>query len=248
MSETWCAGVDGCRGGWFVVLLRCPREGIGGEAIEEMRHRLCHSFDEVIALPERPARLAVDMPIGLLDEARPSGRACDREARRLLTYRRSSVFTPPVRPVLAARDYGEALILSRASSNAQLGLSRQAWNIVPKIREVDDCMTSALQARIVESHPELAFLTLEGLPMRHNKKADEGQKERLRLLKRNYGRHLVEPEMIRSRYGKDRPALDDVLDACALALVARRIHLGRGRCLPDHPPLDAKGLRMEIWC
>ena len=247
MSEEWCAGVDGCRGGWFVVLLRCPGEGIGGEAIEEMRHSLCQSFDEVLALPERPARLAVDMPIALLDEARPGGRACDREARKLLGDRRSSVFTPPARRVLAARDYGEALILSRASSDAQLGLSRQAWNIVPRIKEVDERMTPVLQARIVESHPELAFLTLAGLPMRHNKKVDEGRQERLQLLKRAYGRHLVDPQAIRGRYGRHRPALDDVLDACALALVARRILLGLGRCLPGNATVDAKGLRMEIW-
>jgi predicted RNase H-like nuclease len=242
MTETWCAGVDGCRGGWFVVLLH-----LSGEVIDEVRHRLCHGFNEVIALPERPARLAVDMPIGLLDQAQSGGRACDREARRLLDDRRSSVFTPPVRAVLSAKDYVEALALNRTSSDARLGLSRQAWNIAHKIREVDQCMTPALQARIVESHPELAFLMLEGLPMGHNKKGDDGRMERLRLLKRDYGQHLVELEMIRSRFGKDKPALDDVLDACALALTARRIHLGQGRRVPENPPLDAKGLRMEIW-
>ncbi|MEJ2061235.1 MAG: DUF429 domain-containing protein [Gammaproteobacteria bacterium] len=43
-------------------------------------------------------------------------------------------------------------------------------------------------------------------------------------------------------------AYDDILDACALALTARRVHLGKAQRLPDNaPPIDAHGLRMEIW-
>jgi len=34
MAETWCAGVDGCRGGWFVVLLL-----FSDDEIETVQHR-----------------------------------------------------------------------------------------------------------------------------------------------------------------------------------------------------------------
>jgi predicted RNase H-like nuclease len=238
----WFAGVDGCKGGWFVLLLR-----YAGDRVETMQHRLCRDFEAVIALREEPVRVAVDIPIGLLDHARPGGRACDQEARRLLGNRRSSVFTPPVRAVLAASDYQEALSLSHASSDINLGLSRQAWNIADKIREVDERMTPAQQTRIVESHPELAFLTLADKPMRHNKKHAEGRSERLRLLKRHLGRFLPDPDALRTYYGAKNLAADDIVDACVLALVARRIHLGQGQRVPGDPPIDARGLRMEIW-
>ena len=40
---------------------------------------------------------------------------------------------------------------------------------------------------------------------------------------------------------------DDFLDACVLAWLAGRIATGEAERLPAEPPLDAKGLRMEIW-
>ena len=42
-------------------------------------------------------------------------------------------------------------------------------------------------------------------------------------------------------------AEDDLLDACALLLVAERIARGEGRRVPDAPLEDAAGLRAEIW-
>lgn len=243
MAETWCAGVDGCRGGWFVALLR-----FSDDEIETVQHRLCRSFDEVVELAERPVRVAVDMPIGLLERGERGGRLCDRAARILLHERRSSIFSPPVRAALSAKNYSDALAINRASSDAGLGISRQAFGILDKINEVDKCMTPLLQARIVESHPELAFLALAGRPMRHHKKRDEGRRERLSVLRRHFGTRLPDAKKLRDRYGRHMLAQDDVLDACALALTARRVHLGRALRLPeDEVPLDSKGLRMEIW-
>jgi predicted RNase H-like nuclease len=40
---------------------------------------------------------------------------------------------------------------------------------------------------------------------------------------------------------------DDLLDALACALVARRIHSGVARAFPSRPPRDAFGLPMAIW-
>ncbi len=129
MDEIWCAGVDGCRGGWFVVLI-----GMTRDVITAVDARLCRSFGEAVALTQHAARIAVDMPIGLLEQARPGGRTCDRAARALLGEKRSSVFTPPARTALSAEDYTEALAINRASSEAHLGISLQAFNIQAKIR------------------------------------------------------------------------------------------------------------------
>ena len=65
------------------------------------------------------------------------------------------------------------------------------------------------------------------------------------------GRALLDPVVEAAPYpgAKLYFALDDVLDACALAIVANRRRLGVACCLPRAiPARDAKGLRMEIWC
>ncbi len=40
---------------------------------------------------------------------------------------------------------------------------------------------------------------------------------------------------------------DDVLDAYAAAWAALRIAENAARRIPPRPPIDAKGLRMEMW-
>jgi predicted RNase H-like nuclease len=40
---------------------------------------------------------------------------------------------------------------------------------------------------------------------------------------------------------------DDLLDALACAVVARRLHHGEAQPFPDPPSRDAFGLRMAIW-
>jgi predicted RNase H-like nuclease len=49
-------------------------------------------LEEILDLPEKPAIIAIDVPIGLPEVMPPGGRACDRLARRLLGPRGASVF------------------------------------------------------------------------------------------------------------------------------------------------------------
>jgi predicted RNase H-like nuclease len=237
----WVAGVDGCPGGWIVVLAAM---NASADRSAQMSSRLCTTFEQVLALPERPLSIAVDMPIGLLARAAPGGRQCDREARAILGRpRASSVFSPPTRKALMARRYEEVAALNGA------GMSKEAFNILPKIREVDALIDSGLQDIVVEAHPELAFCRFAGHPMRHNKRTDEGRRERLSLLRRLLGKACIDPVRTRITHGLSLVALDDVLDACALAIVADRRRRRVAHCLPAGAPQhDAKGLRMEIWC
>ena len=96
----WVAGVDGCRGGWAVVLMQMQSTGRSAWEL-----RLCSSFGEVLDLDLKPAAIAIDIPIGLLDSAQSGGRDCDRAARSLLGRRPSSVFSPPIRKFLYAKSY-----------------------------------------------------------------------------------------------------------------------------------------------
>ena len=205
------AGVDGCRAGWAVALANCD---------EILDVRVVPTFADVLAL--RPSAIAVDMPIGL---AETGSRACDIEARRRLGPRRSSVFPAPLRPMLEADTYQAALAVG--------GLSKQAYFLLPKIREVDALMTPRRQGTIVEAHPELCFAHLLDHPCRAPKRTPEGRAERQTVVS----------------FTIDRPptgaAWDDVLDACALVETARRLVNGGVERLGDGAR-DRKGLRCEI--
>ncbi len=236
-----CAGIDGCRGGWAVAVVSA--EGMTDAAPRTVQLTVVPDFAEALTLARDARCIAVDMPIGLLSSPRPGGRDCDRAARALLGRQGSSVFSPPARPALAAVDYREAQRLQGA------GLSIQTWNIVPRIREVDAVMTPLLQGRVFEAHPELAFRTLAGRDVALARKATaEGFSERIALLTRVLGVSMPDLREARSRLGAARVGLDDLADALVLADVARRAAAGGAFRVPTGaPPVDARGLRMEIW-
>ncbi len=220
------AGVDGCRSGWVVALLDL--------VCHEVEWRVVPTLRTVLDVCPHGALVAVDIPIGLPD--RPP-RRCDVEARRLLGPRRSSVFPAPTRDLLRARSYDEANALSRRLYGS--GVPRQAFNIYPRIAEADREMTPELQRRVFESHPELAFLSLAGAPLASSKREPGGLAER---------RKLLSSELDATGFPERIPgaAEHDLLDAAALALVALRASYGLASRLPSDPPLDRRGLRMEI--
>jgi predicted RNase H-like nuclease len=190
------------------------------------------SFAEVLALA--PAAIAIDMPIGL---AAAGPRACDVEVRRRLGARRASVFPAPIRPVLVASSYAEALELGRAVDGR--GMSKQSFHLLPKVRELDALITPQLQRAVVESHPELCFATMTGTPCPHPKRTAAGRAERLVALRTPFpdiDELLTQPH----RGAKS----DDVLDAFATAWTARRVVAGTAEHIGGD--LDERGLRMEI--
>jgi predicted RNase H-like nuclease len=211
------AGVDGCRAGWIVV-----HEG----------HAEVHrDFAAVLATLPDDAVVAVDIPIGLVDEHVPGGREVDRAARTELGPKRSSVFSAPPRWALAARTLPDA-----RRRGARLTL--QTLNLLPRIEDVDSVMTPELQSRVFEVHPELSFAAMAGgPPVLRPKRSAAGTKERRALLQRAAVRVPERPA---------GAAVDDLLDACALAWSARRIADGTAFHLPDTPSRDAHGLHMEL--
>ncbi len=211
------AGVDGCRAGWIVV--------------HDGQAEVHRDFAAVLgALPDDTV-VAVDMPIGLVDEHRPGGRDADRAARTELGPKRSSVFSAPPRCALGVRTLSGA-----RRRGARLTL--QTLNLLSRIEDVDGVMTPALQSRVFEVHPELSFAAMAGgSPVLTPKRSGIGSKERRALLQ---GAGVCVPE---------RPAgaaVDDLLDACALSWSARRVADGTASHVPDRPARDARGLSMEL--
>lgn len=223
------AGVDGCRGGWLMVRLDTASRRVGVV--------LAGSWGELDL--SGLALVAVDMPIGLA-EAGP--RACDLAARALLPKgRKASVFAPPRRYMLACRSWQEAQGEGRRREG--VGLSKQSWNICPKIAEVDRHIGPGDQAWLREAHPELIFHNLNAWRALPPKRTPEGARRRRAILAR-HGLALpaAVPGVARRLAGPD-----DLLDAAACALAAERILNGDACRLPSDPAKDSRGLRMEIW-
>jgi predicted RNase H-like nuclease len=238
----WVAGVDGCRNGW-VVVLRDRSDSM------PPRCRICRDFAEVLDLEEQPGILAIDIPIGLPERGAAGGRTCDAAARAVLGMRQSAVFAVPARAAVMTADYREACKIALGLSDPPRKVSKQCFNLFPKMREVDRHMTPALQARVFEAHPEAAFWIMNGkAPLPLPKKI----KSRPHPSGLDFRRTLLRGAAQWPDGFLDRPpagvGLDDLIDAAALAITADRIAAGKAMRFPDEPPLDARGLRMEIWC
>ena len=223
------AGVDGCRAGWVVVSV--PRIG-DGPAEVQVQPDLRAVVAEVEA--GRLAVAAVDIPIGLPSRG---PRTADVLARARLGPRRGSVFPAPARAVLGATDYLDACMRSRRACGK--AISKQLFNILPKIADADAAVSPALQARIVEVCPELSFALLTGTPMPQAKSTAEGRSDRLEALAPVFAdvdRHAERPPR--------GARADDVVDAFAAAWTARRV------ASADHVAFggetDERGLRMEV--
>lgn len=226
-------GVDGCPGGWIAV-----------RWADRLTHHLFVDFADVLALDAEI--IAVDMPVGFPDT---SGRAVEREVRPKLGGRQSSVFSVPSRAAVMCGDYREACAVNLRHSDPPRKISKQIFHLFPKMREIDALMTPALQYRVFEVHPELAFWAMNGgQPLALPKKLKgsphgTGLALRRELLARaGFPMGSLPP----SGYRTAAVGTDDLFDACAAAWSARRIRDGTALCFPRDPPRDAKGLRMEI--
>lgn len=225
-------GVDGCRAGWFWVRI------INGG----YKFGVCESFEELCHIYPDVERICVDIPIGLTDD--PEGRQCDAIARQLLKKRASSVFSAPARSVLGCTDYDQAKAVSKATIGK--ALSRQAFAIVPKIREVDQVLRSneLLRDLVVEGHPEVCFYFLAGRPMTHGKKTQAGYEERRQLLTRFWPNAARCIDDALTLHRRKNVARDDIVDAIVLALTAA----GQGRRgeIPDSRVMDEECLPMRM--
>ena len=231
-------GADGCRLGYALVSV-CAEGPLLPVAA------LVPSLRQLIDAGEV---LAVDMPIGLPARVEGPGRAAEQAVRPLLGPRQSSVFSIPSRAAVFADDYRSACAAALATSTPPRKVSKQAFQLFAKIRALDGELTAVNSADVYEVHAEVAFWRLNGeAPMPTAKRvrgvpAAEGLAERIALLVR----HGFEA----SFFTAARPAgvpLVDLVDAAAVALIARRCAAGLARPFPDPPGRDERGLRIAIW-
>ncbi len=222
-------GVDACRAGW--VAIACS-----GREIQAYVHEDIASIAALAAADGPVDVIGIDIPIGLADS---TIRQADLLARKVAGARWASVFVTPVRPALAMHDHQDASALNRRLTGS--GISRQAFNLRDKIRQVDEWLPGA-PCPVVEVHPELVFGELAGGPLTDSKSTWAGAVQRRQLLA-GVGIEVCGDLGLTGQ----QAGVDDVLDAAAVAWTAARVARGAARCMPDSPERFSDGIACAIW-
>jgi predicted RNase H-like nuclease len=126
------------------------------------------------------------------------------------------------------------------------GLSRQAYALLPKIREVDGYLREDLasQQRVVEIHPEVSFAVWNGGTAKaYRKSKPVGRSERERLIDREWPH---DRERLWASVCGAGCARDDLNDAFAALRTVRRAGAGMAETLAPVAEFDGVGLRMAI--
>lgn len=219
-------GVDACKKGWV---------GISGE----LRGYFGRTIDEVVAAAAQDGPLdvvGIDIPVGM---PATGARQADVLARRMVGRRASSVFSTPVRDAVAAATYAEALEVSLRLTGK--GISRQSYALAQRILEVDAWAPTA-GCPVIEVHPEVSFATMAGHSLTYSKSTWAGIEERRRLLA-SVGLAMPADVGAAGEFG----AVDDVLDAAAVAWTAGRYAEGSAVAYPDPPEVLGEGVTAAIW-
>ena len=201
------------------------------------------SFDELIGLHPRVVCWAVDIPIGLPTTGR---RECDSLARRELgPVRGSSVFAAPPLSAVKGKSYETACRLAERATGKKV--SKQAWNLFPKIREVRETLIEEprLRRRVFETHPELCFARIGDGPLAEPKKSPEGTRKRQTLLTAAFDAETVS-RVVKQTEQTRGVGVDDSLDALACWTAAARDAGGTGRVVPRVVDTDDTGLPIAI--
>lgn len=227
-------GLDGCRGGW-VKACSIHGELISLEIISSLKEINVSNWDEIW----------IDIPVGL-PNAENYPREVEKEARKMLKERRSSVFPVPCREILYESDYHTANQKHRELTGK--GLSKQTWFLIDKMREADEWVEQKDKNNVYEAHPEVVFTGMNGVPMHHNKKTEEGFQERFHFLaelqsnKNQLAQHL---EAALQRYLRKTAVRDDFLDAAALSIAGSHPGFKR-RSLISKTRKDSLGRTMNM--
>lgn len=248
MGKKVFVGVDGCRAGWFSVFLEGESEADCSWKVE-----IFPEFSFLIDFLENNYRYAeplilIDIPIGLKDGG-TGERLSDKRAREILKTRKSSIFPVPCREAVYAETYEKACEVNAKLSGKRI--SKQAWNIVPKIRDVDRFLlkNKGYRENVREVGPEICFQALAGFPMKYSKKEVEGFLERKETLSKlfKYVDEIIEYTL--SKYRRKELAKDDILDALGAALTAMKGSTYGFVYVPEEAETDGMGLKIQmVYC
>jgi predicted RNase H-like nuclease len=220
------AGVTPCGSSWLVAPAK-----LQGTIFAPEEPQLISPFSEV--LDQRPtfAVLALNAPVGYLDQATSGGRACDREARSILGPKRgSSIQSAPVRSPTNELEF------------LPDHLDAISMTLLPRYREVAEEMAPFRQRTVYEVHSDVSFYELnDGTPLQWPKNTQKGIEERKAILEMKFpaGNRILSSDL-------PGVSMAHLLDVAVFVWTARRIFARAAVRIPREPEWDEQGLRMEI--
>ncbi len=220
------AGVTPCRGGWLVAAAK-----LQGTIFSPEDPTRVDSFVDVLDMRPGYSTIALNAPVGGLDQATTGGRTCDREARALLGRRGSAVKSAPI-----AVDSPDGTSLLPDHIDA---ISRA---LLPRYQEVAREMAPFRQRTVFEVNADLSFYQMnDDVPMRWSKYSDKGMEERRSLVETKLpgALRIIDTEVLGA-------SASHLLDAAAILWTARRIFAKAAIRIPADPEWDEQGLRMEF--
>lgn len=227
-------GVDGTKSGWIVSSFSKKEKDFAIFFISKLKELTIKPTDLVL----------IDIPLGL-PSRKKTYRECDLLARKILKKRACTLFSPPLVEAINKSTYKEALETNRKYAN--VGFSKQAFNLKPKIIEARNF--TMLHKNIYESHPELCFLALnKGEPLLVSKHCEAGIKKRLDLIC-SYNKELKDLyEKAKIELKKFYITEDDLVDSIVLTISGVIIKANKKNLvsLPKFNELDKTGISLKL--
>lgn len=225
-------GIDGCKAGWLAIWTNN----------NEFDYYVCDTLDRCRSTYPGAKKFLIDIPIGLTSKS--NTRTIDKVMRKNLKGRASTVFTPPCREALSFGEYEEA-----STENFNVTgkyLSKQSFNIIPKIRQMDDFVTRTTDLEIIESHPEICFKFFNnGNVVLSKKTSTQGIKQRLNILE-TYNRHARKfYKKVCDETKRKDVQRDDILDALCLS-ICLEISAGDINFLSDDNNVDERNIPIRV--
>ncbi len=217
------AGVIPVAPGWLLVSAR-----LKGATFAPDFPKIFTDVHDIIHRRPSYAMVAINAPIGGIDDALADQRTCDVDAAQLTT-----------RPTGKLR-WGKHP--PRLDPDDPLPKKGKRPYLAERYRELGEQMAPYLQRTVCEALPELSFFQLGGeRPLSSKPRSDEGYEQRRQLLVKVPGVGRILDFQLD---GVDR---FQFLEGAAILWSARRISARAGRRVPtESPEWDERGLRIEI--
>lgn len=211
-------GIDGCPSGWILAYFR--ESHIIFEVIKSL---------EELNKKKNELYIGIDIPVNLQIKHQ---RVADKEARKLLKNRASTIFSAPSIRALKAPTYREACEINFKFTGKKI--SKQSWNLFSKIKDVQLAKERKPSLHFFfEVHPELSFMALNKMCLVDiSKKKELGKKIRLDLINSIYP--FFNFNDVRKKFKLKDVADDDILDVIAILWSTKRIVDNIAQAVPEN--------------
>ena len=239
--------------GWIAAFIRAPAGTL-------VRSRVIARFADMLSAPQRPAMVAVDMPIGLPEFSPAGGRLAEAKCGRYWQCASRACFeSRRAHAIYATSNTSKRLprrrtplpscATARKHSEDKKAIALQAFYLCPKIRRDGKCAArpAALTARVLRMPSRTSVLAVNGEraltePKKVKDTARAGCCAENCCRAAGIAGGTASSWAAEGRSGRRSPGC-----ACLRRRSRGESMRGNAKPFPDPPPRDAYGLPMAIW-